>query len=448
MEKLSVQEYEEIGKALGKVIKEKYSGSLTEEQIKKMIDDGVRDTIRKSAGRDLPFASPMAPTDVITLSKALEEPAGKDETIKKFQDFNDDLYTLTRILKVHPTQLSSYPTFEKRWTELKKALNTATAGSGLDWIPTGYSSQMIEAVELAAVVASKFYSFTMPTNPYVFPIKLSDGTGYLGGEATVDSPTMYKASTMQTSNLSFTAKKLIANYPVTEEMTEDSIVPVLPTLRNSISKAIAKAEENAIINGDTTATHFDTGDIVASDDARRAWKGLRRLCSDANGTLAMKQDGATWSTSAGLALLRAIVEDMGKYGLNPADLMIILNSNMKNKFKGLAEVSTVDKFGSAATVTNGVLTAIDGIEFVLSQYISESLNNSGIYDGSTLTDTQYLVVYKPGFWRGIRRDIKLDYVEKPMYGMNYLVASTRRVWQPIYDSTTEPMIGWQYNVTK
>ncbi len=58
------------------------------------------------------------------------------------------------------------------------------------------------------------------------------------------------------------------------------------------------------------------------------------------------------------------------------------------------------------------------------------------------------MVYTPGFWRGIRKEITLNYVEKPMYGMNYLVATTRRVWQAIYDTTTEPMIGWGYNIAK
>jgi len=331
------------------------------------------------------------------------------------QEFNDDLYTMMVCLKKsHPQQLLTYKNFESRWSELTKALNTQTAGSGLEWIPTGYSSQLIEQVELEAKVAALFRSFNMPTTTYQYPVKLTDGTAYLGGEATTDSPSMYRTSTMTTTDLSFVAKKLVANYPVTEEMTEDSIVPVLPVLKASIAKAMAKAKDNAIINGDTSTTHLDTGYTVASDDARRAWMGLRRLCSDANAALGLKNDGSAWTTAAGLGILRALVTEMGKYGLVPGDLEILLNANMFNKFKALDQVSTVDKFGTAATVKNGILTAVDGIGFTLSQHVGESQSATGIYDGTTLTGTQFLVVHKPSFWMGVRRGIKMSYVEKPL----------------------------------
>jgi HK97 family phage major capsid protein len=452
----SVQEFEELGKAIGTSLREqleKNSLKSHETDINKMIDDKVREILKASvSGGSVPFmmATPnMNPMDIFDIQKRLEEPAGGVEINKQLQEWNDDLYTMMVCLrKQHPTQLSSYKNFETRWSALAKALNTQTAGSGLEWIPTGYSSSMIEMIEIEAVVASLFESFSMPTTTYIYPVKLSHGTAYLGGEATTDSPSMYKASTMRTSDLSFTAKKIVANYPVTEEMTEDSIVPVLPVLKRDIAQAVARAEDNAIINGDTSTTHLDTGYNVASDDARRAWMGLRRMCSDANSALGLKNDGSTWSTSAGLALLRALVAEMGVYGIKASNLALLINTNMYNKFKSLDQVSTVDKFGTAATVKNGELAGVDGILFTLSEFVEEQQNDSGIYDGTTLTDTQFLVVHKPSFRRGIRRELKLDYVTKPLYGMDYLVATTRRIWKCIYDTTTEEVVGWEYNIAK
>jgi len=452
----SVIELEELGKAIGNNLREqleKNSIKSNEATIKEIVEKNVRDILKASvAGHGVPFVMPvqtMAPMDIVSIQKRLEEPAGNDEVTKKLQEFNDDLYTMMVCLKKsHPQQLLTYKNFESRWSELAKALNTQTAGSGLEWIPTGYSSQLIEQVELEAKVASLFRSFNMPTTTYQYPVKLTDGTAYLGGEATTDSPSMYRTSTMTTTDLSFVAKKLVANYPVTEEMTEDSIVPVLPVLKASIAKAIAKAKDNAIINGDTSTTHLDTGYTVAADDARRAWMGLRRLCSDANAALGLKNDGSSWTTAAGYGIYRALIAEMKKYATVKSNLQIILNTQMMEKFIDLNQVSTVDKFGSVATVKNGELTAVGGVGFTLSEHVGEDQNNSGIYDGSTLTDTQFLVVHKPSFWMGVRRGIKMSYVEKPLYGLDYLVITTRCIWKSIYDTATEQVVGWVYNITK
>jgi HK97 family phage major capsid protein len=451
---LSVQELTELGVVIGKSVREqleKNSLKANEAEVKKMINLELRDILKASAGHDVPFfmaTNPMSPVDVYTIKKALEEPAGNNEIYKKLQDYNDDMYTLISVLKVAPSQLNSYGMFERRWSELAKALNTATAGAGQEWVPTGYSNQMIEFIELQAVVASLFQSFQMPNTTYIYPVLLGDGTAYLGGEATTDSPAMYRASTPRTSDLTFTAIKLIANYPVTEEMTEDSMIPVLPVLRTSIGRALAKAEDNAIINGDTTATHLDTGYTVGTDDARRAWKGLRRICSDANAALGLKNDGSTWTTSAGLGLIRALVAEMGNYGVNRSDLRLLCNVNMYNKIVSLDQVSTNDKFGNMATVHNGEIDGIDGIKIVKTQHVEENQNVTGIYDGTTLTDTQFLIVYVPGFKRGIRKAVTLEDVKKPLYGMEYLVATTRRCWKAIYDTGTQGMVGWVYHITK
>jgi len=449
----SAAELEAIGRLVGNSMREsqeKVFGKVAEgTSLKKMVQDEVRTILRKSvSGHGVPWQAPLPPEDVFRLEKALYEPAGKSDELIRLQKWNDEVYTLCSILKVHPTQLASYGTFEKQWSELSKALNTQTAGSGLEWVPTGYSSRMIEFVEIAAMVANQFQSFQQPTSTYVYPVLLSDGTAYLGSEQTSNSPSMYRASTPGTDNLTFVAKKLIANYPVSDEMTEESIVPVLPVLQASIARAMAKAMDTAIINGDTSTTHFDTGYTVGTDDARRAWIGLRKMVSDANGTLGLKQDGSTWTSALGLGLLRALVEDMKVYGLAASDLTLLLNTNMFNKYKSLDQVSTTDKFGTAATIKNGTLTGVDGIGFTLSQHVEEMQNDTGIYDGTTTIDTQFLLVHKPSFIRGVMRGMTLERVRKPLYGNEYLVSTMRTAWKCIRDYLTEPVAGWSYNITK
>ena len=343
---------------------------------------------------------------------------------------------------INPTQLKSFSRYEAQWKKLAKALNISTAGQGLEWIPTGYSNQMIMFAEIEAVVAALFTSFPMPTSPWKAPSMLADGTAYKGGASASDDPAQYKASTPTTADLTFTAELIIANYRIDDTMTEDSVVPVLPEMQRSIARTIARARDIAIVNGQKTST-IDTGSVPASDDVRKLWDGLRFLTQST-----LKQDGSTWSTSAGLALFRALKEDMGLYALKPAEVAILANANMVNKFRALAEVSTVDKFGSAATIKNGILTAIDGNQIVATEDVGENVNASGVFDGITTTKTQYLVVNKMGFKRGVRRNFTMESERVARTGSTYLVATAREHWKPIYDAAVKPMIGWQYNIAK
>jgi len=443
MKNLSALELEELGKALGAVLRDQYGFIKDENTMKALINNTVKDLIAKSNSRIAPWGEQLSPMDIFNIEKKLYEPAGQDEVAKKLQDWNDDIHILTKALNVSPFQLKSYSNYQARWSELAKALNTVTSGAGADWVPEGFSSQLIELVQLEAVVASKFQSFTMPSSPYTFPMLLADGEAYIGTEPTTDTPDMYKASTATTGQLTFAAKKLISRNVITEEMEEDSIVPVLPMLKRSIARAHAKAEDNAIINGDTTTTHLDTGYTVAADDPRRAWDGLRDMCQSG-----LKQSGSTWAAATATGLIRGIREDMGIYGLNSSDLMYIMNTNMYAKMKNISEVLTMDKIGGAATILNGEIKSFDGVEIVLSAHVEEHQNASGIYDGSTVNTTQMLLVYKPGFWRGIMRDFRMQRVDKPERGVSYLVATSRRIWKSVYNTTTEPMIGWMYAVTK
>lgn len=449
-------EMQDLGRMIGVEIRKKLedhigkNGKVDEVEIKKMVETQVRAVLKESAERGGSWKTALNPKFVFEINRALDEPAGDDEVKKRLQEWNDNYYMINAVgrgdavAKGEPFVLKSKGVFDDEWTELSKALNTATAGAGAEWVPTGFSNQMLEALLLEAIVAKQFKSFKMPTNPYTFPLLLGHGTAYKGGEATSGSPSMYRSSNPETDNLTFTAVKIIANYPCSDEMNEDAVVSILPVLRASIAEAIANALDQAIVNGDLTTTHLDTGYTVASYDARRLWNGLRDLCQSA-----MKQDwSTTWSTTTGLAFMRALQEDMGKYGLKPDQLMWLLNANMYSKIKAQTEASTVDKFGAAATVTTGVLKAIDGIELVLTEKVEEMQNASGVYDGVTTTSTGALLVYKPAFMLGIRKAVQVEYVRRAEYGINYLVANMRAQWKSIYDTTTEKVIGWGYKVAK
>jgi HK97 family phage major capsid protein len=360
---------------------------------------------------------------------------------KELQKFNDDMLILSTILKKNPRELKMWEDRFAGSSALRKALDTATSAEGSQWIPTILSADIIAQMKLEAKVAALFPEYVMPSNPWKRPYfgGIDSDNFYLVGESTTDSPTASPASTPATGDVTFTASKLKARILFSDEIAEDSIVPVLATLKADLAKAGARVKEDVIINGDTTATHQDS-DVTSSQDRRKAFKGLRKLCPA--GT--QKADLSTFSSANVLALITG----MGKYGVNPSDLAFITGAKSFNKFRANSDVLTVDKYGPQAVLLNGELAKFFGSPILVSEYIRQNLNNSGVYDGSTTDKTQFLIVYRPGFALGIRGGVKLTFLSEGQVDQNQLIMSFRSDFQPLWTpSTTIATIGMGYKVS-
>ena len=357
---------------------------------------------------------------------------------KELRDFADDAYIVASILRKDPRQTKLWSQRQGLSSSLRKAMDTATAAEGAEWVPTQLSQNYIEKFRLQSKVAALFDDIPMPSNPFKLPYVggLGASNFYLVGESTSDSPTASPASTMATGDQTLTAKKLKARTLWSDEFDEDSILPVLSILRGEIVTAGVEATEDCIINGDTTATHMDA-DVVDSKDRRKIWNGLRDQCP--SGT---KASLATFNTTN----LKGILTTMGKYGLNPNDMALIVGAKGYHSMTGLSEVMTVDKYGEKATILNGELGKFFGIPIIVSEAIRENLNASGVYDGTTTTKTILLFVNRRGLILGTRGGVKLSFLTEAQVDQNQLIISFRKAlayrWTP---SSTVTTIGLGYN---
>jgi len=278
----------------------------------------------------------------------------------------------------------------------------------------------------------------MPTNPFRLPIDGADATAYLFAESTSDTSSKITASTPGTGDVTFDAIKIACRVLVSTELEEDSVVAILPLLRDKIVQALAEAQENAAINGDTDGTHMDS-DVTSSADVRKAWDGYRKLALGA-----AKIDCATFNKTN----LRGIRTAMGKYGVNPNNLAWIAGVSVYNKMLGLDEVVTLDKYGPSATILTGELGKFDGIPIVVSEFIREDVNANGVYDGVTTDNTVLPLVYRPAFLYGDRRNITLK-VSQELYmetDQDVAIATQRLDFKPVQDATSEPIVGLGYNI--
>jgi HK97 family phage major capsid protein len=322
-----------------------------------------------------------------------------------------------------------------------KAFGTGVSGAGAEWIETQLSSNYVEEYLLEKKVPNLFQEIQMPSNPFKLNVAKDGTVAKIVAEGASASEQNFG-----TDSITFdAANKLVELYNLPEELNEDSAVSFLTLGRQMVLDSQIKALETALINGDTTATHMDTNALVGATDARRTFKGLRKLA------LANSANGVTIDFGGGVseAKLDDMIQAMGKFAINPRECVIIVSPNIYHQMTALTNVLTVDKFGSMATILNGLLAAYKGKGIVASEYLYENMNASGVYDNTTTTKGGILMVNKTRFMLGRRRPIRIRVASdaRAEYDRYQLVSYQRVDFQGHAQSSTEKSVAYGYNVT-
>jgi HK97 family phage major capsid protein len=405
---------------------------LLDDKLAILVNQGDPSTFKRIA----PVRKARFTGDYKLLDRALLKTGASMGDSEEVQKMADELYLCSSILGCDPRELNMWQDWEQTTTELRKAMDTATSGEGEEWIPTRFSRDLLEKVRLELKVAALHGRINLPTPTFRMPVEGADAIAYLVPESTSDDSTKIRASTPGTKRITFTAQKLAGRVLFSEEITEDSIIPILPYLRGKVITALAVAQETCTINGDNSSTHQDS-DVTDPLDARKAWKGYRKLVhTDA------KVDLSTFSTTT----LRSIKKAMGKYGININQLAWVTGISVYNQMLDLTEVRTVDKYGPKATILTGELAKFDNIPIIASEYIREDLNASGVYDGTTTTKTIILLVRRDAFLFGDRRVIKVKSAEIIETDQSQIVTTQRLDFEAGFDTDTEKVVGLGYNI--
>ncbi len=355
--------------------------------------------------------------------------------VVEFQRCADRLLILAAAVNADPRDLAYYT---EEFLPTVRAMDTATAGEGLEWVPTQLSSDLIGRVTLQLQVAGLFPSFTQATPTFEFPAT-SVGRQRLGiaAQQTADTgQTKFVAVTPGTRKVQFVAKKFAGEVLVSKETEEDAILPVLKWIEDEIVDYLAADIEDTLINGDTAAAQ-DTG--LGASDPRRNWDGLRKLTQ-----AGAKTDGGNAAIT--VALLRSARKKMGKYGVRPGDLAAIMGLNSYFNLLSDANVLTVDKYGANATVLSGELGKVDGMPVIVSEYVRQDMNATGVFDNVTTNRSHALIANRKSFLRGVRREVTVQrlvelYAESDQ---DAVIASTRQSFNGLYG--TELAVANLYNL--
>jgi HK97 family phage major capsid protein len=333
--------------------------------------------------------------------------------------------------------------------EFAKAMSNDNTGYGLEWIWQGWSRELYDLFNLDRVLAAKFPTFEMPSESYKWPIKTSHASVYLADDPNTNNPDELTKSNWGTSNVTFTAHTHAAAIMISEVMTEDSIIPVVPAVMEELAWSLRDGEDNALINSDTTSTHRDTSRTAAAGTLYNltGFMGLRfravdnTATYDTQATTAGTGDAAT---TFGADDIRQLRKMMGKHGTRKGYFYL---TGIGGYFLTISLTPFVQggNYNTLGTWNNGVLTTLDGGDLIVSENINSIMGADGLLTGSNASHTIYLCVQPAGFKIGHRRNIGVDYQFNNLTRQYAFVGTMRMDFQQMTPTGEDP-VALGYNI--
>lgn len=336
-----------------------------------------------------------------------------------------------------------------------KAFGIDSGDQGFEWIPTMVSESYIDEYNLDRKVAGLFQEIRMPSSPYDFPVLSNGAIATKLGENAQKST----KDTFATSSITFTAVKLSNQYELPEELQEDSAVDVMKVIRQELIEGQSKAEEIAILEGDTATTHQHTNTQIpglsgapAADSSERVFDGLRKRA------LAGASDGLTVDAGA-VAVTEAKLSEarqaMGKFGVNPKELALICGVRGYNELLDLDDVRTLEQYGPKATVLTGELAQYSGIPVIVSEWMREDTDATGVNGDTPGNNTQasMLMVNRKRFYLGMRRPIQVKVEQnRTFFDAWDMVSFCRKAFQGVLkadgsNADSEKSVVLLYNIS-
>ena len=252
------------------------------------------------------------------------------------------------------------------------------------------SLQMEDEVRRQLVVSPILRQVAMQTNVMTMPLNPEAGYGTWVTNAQFGTSASSGATqTHQLSEITLNAYKLATREYLAYEEQEDSLLILLPIVRDAMLRRVARSVDKAFLLGAGTGADpvkglaiYDTTSAVTSAVANKA-------------------------TVANMVALR---RDLGAWGLNPAEVTFIVSTDIYYDLLEDSMFQTVDKIGDRATLLTGQIGSIANSPVLVSAEMPAKASGtaSGSANiGAVAVNTANFIV---GNQRGLRMDTQ-DLVE-------------------------------------
>ena len=348
----------------------------------------------------------------LSIVKALREAAEFGKGRASFtMDISPEADGSTRLWVGSNRQINRVAQGQPGWEPFKRALDSTTAGAGDEIVPTGMATEIWRDVHLNTVVSSFLPRINMPTNPFDIPLELGDVTFYKATENTTVAET-----DLATAKNTLSAGGVKAVTAWSYELDEDSIIAMLPSVREVFVRNTAETIDDLLLQADSTATNSIVADGATLATTSRylygGGDGLLHLPLVDNTSQAVNHNAAVSA-----AMFKSILAKMEKYALNPIggnngtspDLVFVSDIRTWLQAIALTEVITVDKFGPAATIRTGQLGAVYGVPYLVGGVMAVADTDGKVTSGGNGTDTgRVLAVNRQGWFHGFRREMLIE----------------------------------------
>ena len=303
-----------------------------------------------------------------------------------------------------------------------KAMGSTTSGYGDELIGEAFAGQVWDDVHLATKVAGLFGPpYAMQAEKDTFPLNLGSMTFRLGTQNTVTT-----ATDLSTKNVQLDAsQELLAEVNLSYQLTEDTIIPLIPEMRRTFARNAAETLDNVILNGDTTnaATgNINSDDADPDDDAMYLiWDGLRHLALVDNTSQVVNQAAAP-----DVDMFIDAGKKLGKYFAQPERCAFIMDIQTYLACLKIDELLTVDKIGTRATLLTGQMASIFNCPVIVSGEMGLTEADGKISDTAANNTLGQVVLVHRAMWKlGFRRQILVEADRDIQKRQNIIVVSFR-----------------------
>lgn len=263
------------------------------------------------------------------------------------------------------------------------------------------SNNMEAEVRRRLVMAPIFRGINMMTNVMTIPVNPEAGSATWITNAqfgTTDSPGA--AQTHQLKEITLNAYKVATMEYLAYEEEEDSLLVLMPIVRDAMIRRVARAMDKAYLRGAGAGA-----DPV---------KGVSIY--DATSVVTPTVTGA-----ASITNLRAMRKDLGAWGLDPAEVVYVVSTEVYYDLLDDTSFQTMDKVGSSATFLTGQVGSVGNSPVIVS---SEFPTKAGGASNAS-TNIGAICVAPANFLAGNQRGLRFDTQELVETQRRVLVASLR-----------------------
>lgn len=330
-----------------------------------------------------------------------------------------------------------------------KAMDSTTAGSGDEYVPTGLAAQLWDDFFLASRVVGGMVRIDMPTNPFDVPLGLGEITWRKGAENAAVAQ-----ANPATAKTTLTATELVTEQAWSYTLDEDAIIAMAPAIRARLAQSGGEIMDAFVLNAD--ATNAATGNINLDDATPPADSYYLSEGQDGIRHQWIVDNTAMGNSAGGDALtdldITTLLAEMGKYAVDPNRLALICDvSTYLNGFlqtgtgKPGEYVATLDKVGPSGIIMTGQLASYRGIPIVVSA--SHPLGQAdGKPNAASNTLGSFSVVNRDMWYVGFRRNLVME-VDRDIQRRQYIMVTSLREAVACHGTrTTATHTGGVYNI--